>query len=134
MIWFIVSFCLIGVLSVPGDVVTQASTQAPRERAAALIADLGRTIRIERAFDQIDRLRRESAAELESYAIRFGDALVREEVTLRDLEALHDEFDQKLRAAWERQLAARSALRTEVVAREWRAIFPPPANSEPSIK
>lgn len=126
MIWFLVSFFLVGIVSLPGDVVLQPTTTEPRARVAAVVQDLGRTIRLERAFDSMDRLRTEGSAELEAFAIRFGDTLARTGSSLSDLESLRDELDQALRTAWDQQLAARAALRAEVSADEWRAIFPAP--------
>ncbi|MBK9387910.1 MAG: hypothetical protein IPN34_24090 [Planctomycetes bacterium] len=126
MIWFLVSFFLAGVLSVPGDLPLQRSTAEPRRRAAELVTELERAIRLERAFDALDELRSASAGELERHAILFGDALARSTTTKQELLALRDELDRALRAAWGQQLAVRARLRAELTPEEWQQIFPAP--------
>lgn len=126
MIWFLVSFLLAGVLSLPGDLPLQRSTAEPRRRAAEVVSDLERSIRIERAFDALDDLRTASAGKLEEHAIRFGDALARPATTKEELQALRADLDRALRAAWAQQVSVRARLRAEVSAEEWSRIFPAP--------
>jgi hypothetical protein len=123
VIWFLVSFFLAGILSVPGDLPLQRSTEEPRRRAAEVVTDLERSIRLERLFDEFDALRSASAGELERHALLFGDALERSSTTKAELQALRAELDRGLRAAWAKQLAVRSRLRAELSAEEWRQIF-----------
>ncbi|MBL8896968.1 MAG: hypothetical protein JNM84_05050 [Planctomycetes bacterium] len=126
MIWFLVSFLLVGVLSVPGDLPLQRSTAEPRRRAAEVVTDLERSIRLERAFDELDALRSASAGELERHAILFGDALARPATTKQELQALRGDLDRALRAAWTKQIEVRARLRAAVSAEEWQRIFPAP--------
>lgn len=126
MIWFLVSFFLAGVLALPGDLALQRPTELSRRRAAEVVTELSRSIRIERAFDELDRLHGEAAGEMEAHAIRIGDALADPATPKSRLQELRAELDQAQRSAFAKQLAVRTRLRAELSAEEWRRIFPAP--------